>query len=155
MLTKTLSVSAIQQGTVIDHITAGCAFKIVSLLRLEMVGTSVTLGANLLSDSLVRKDIIKIEDHELTCDEANKVAIFAPDATISIIEEYRVQKKFKVSIPKILDNAFPCPNARCITNHEPMGTRFIITSSHQNMLLHCDYCEKTFPQHALNPKLSP
>ena len=147
VLQRTWPVSAIRNGTVIDHIAAGQALKIVRLLKLAQHQKLVTLGLNLPSQSLVYKDLIKVEERELTPDEANKVAILAPKATINIIHEYEVAKKFQVQIPLFLAGVLNCPNPRCVSNHENVHTWFHISQRQNNILMQCKFCRKSFSQH--------
>lgn len=146
VLERTWPVSAIRNGTVIDHIAAGQALKIVRLLKLSQHQKLVTLGLNLPSQSLLYKDLIKVEERELTPDEANQVAILSPKATINIIQEYEVIKKFQVQIPPSLTDVLSCPNPRCITNHEKVQTWFHISQRHNNILMQCKFCRKSFSQ---------
>lgn len=146
ILERTWPVSAIRNGTVIDHIAAGQALKIVRLLKLSQHQKLVTLGLNLPSQSLLYKDLIKVEERELTPDEANQVAILSPKATINIIQEYEVIKKFQVQIPPSLTDVLSCPNPRCITNHEKVQTWFHISQRHNNILMQCKFCRKSFSQ---------
>lgn len=142
---KTLLVSAIKNGTVIDHISPGGAIKILRLLDLASHKKLVTMGLNLKSQANKFKDLIKVEDRELTEEEANRVAIFSPEATINIIKNYQVVKKFTVVIPKSVDSLIVCPNPKCITNHEPMATSFyVLHNGGKEVRLKCHYCEKIF-----------
>ena len=141
---KMLTVAAIKNGTVIDHIAAGQALRIVSMLHLNNHRKKVSLGLNLPSKSLQYKDIIKVEDKELTPDEANQVSILAPQATINIIKDFEVIKKFKVQTPKNIANVLICPNPTCITNHENIGSFFDLYEHKKNIQLHCKYCKKMF-----------
>ena len=70
---KTLAVAAIKNGTVIDHITAGHALRIVKFFNLKSHHKPITLGLNLPSGSMEYKDIIKIEEWELMPDQANQM----------------------------------------------------------------------------------
>ncbi|MFH1287007.1 MAG: aspartate carbamoyltransferase regulatory subunit [Candidatus Magasanikbacteria bacterium] len=144
---RTFKVFTIEDGTVIDHIDAGQAIKIIRILNLAEDKTIVTVGLNLESKEQGHKDLIKVEHRELTKDEANKVAIFAPNATINIIRNFKVAEKFKISIPETIERLIVCPNPTCITNNERMNSRFHI--SHENgsgLTLQCAYCEKIFSQ---------
>jgi aspartate carbamoyltransferase regulatory subunit len=144
---RTWPVSAIKNGTVIDHITTGQALKIVRLLKLSQHQKLVTLGLNLLSKSLGYKDLIKVEERELTEEEVDQVAIFSSKSTINIIQQYEVVKKFQVKIPLFLKGVFACPNPKCITNHELVIPYFWITQRHQSTLLKCKFCRKSFSLH--------
>lgn len=146
---EVLSVSAIKQGTVIDHIQAGKALSIVRLLNLAEGKQQVTLGMNLGSRSMGHKDIIKLESKELTEQEANQVAIFSPSATIHIIQDYVVVKRFQVALPDVMEKALLCPNTRCITNSEEVLTRFQIVDLKKSIQLTCKYCEKSFTQNEM------
>lgn len=59
---KELAVAALKNGTVIDHIPAQSLFKVVSLLGIENLKSSVTIGYNLDSKKLGKKGILKVAD---------------------------------------------------------------------------------------------
>lgn len=144
-MSKTLSVSAIKNGTVIDHIPQGQAFRIMRLLQiLDHKNNKVTLGLNLPSKQLKFKDLIKVENRVLTSDEANEVVIFAPKVTISIIKDFEILEKIKTHLPKSLSNVFVCPNLNCITHYEPADRLFYIQEQSNRIKLICHYCEKIF-----------
>lgn len=146
MTTKQLLVSAIKNGTVIDHITVGHALKIIRLLNLADHNKVVTVGLNLPSKTMKIKDLIKVESRELTPEEISRVAILAPRASINIIENYRVAKKFHVNIPETIEYVVICPNPKCITNNENMNSKFHVLHENSKIKLKCHYCEKVFIQ---------
>jgi aspartate carbamoyltransferase regulatory subunit len=152
MKEKTLSVSAIKQGTVIDHIRAGQALKIMRILRLYANDNKVTIGINLKSRSGGLKDIIKIENVFLTEEQAAQIAIFSPSATVNVIEDYKVAKKFKVLMPQTIDSILVCPNSRCIANIEKLPTLFTIEENDDQAILRCKYCEKIFTRDQMHEK---
>lgn len=141
---KTLSVTAIQNGTVIDHINAGKALTIISFLKLNSHEKQITLGLNLPSPTMGYKDIIKVESRELTPQEVNQVALISPKATVSIIENYAVIKKFQVEMPEFIKGFIRCPNLKCITNHDLMETHFLVKQKAKKSCLQCKYCQRTF-----------
>lgn len=143
-MTEKLSVSAIKNGTVIDHITSGQAFAIMQLLKLNKSAEKITIGLNLTSNRLGRKDIIKIENKILTDTNANEIVVFAPLATINIIEQYKVAKKFTTHLPNLMHGVFKCPNTLCITHCEKTDNLFLINEQAKQVLLTCFYCDKTF-----------
>jgi len=144
---KTLSVAAIENGTVIDHIDAQYALTIIRLLNLPGGKKLVTVGLNLPSQNMGRKDIIKVEGREITEKEANKIAILSPTATINIIKNYVVEKKFPVALPETIEYVVICPNRMCITNNERMmDTKFHVSHNGEEVRLKCHYCEKGFSQ---------
>lgn len=153
MKEKTLSVSAIKDGTVIDHIRAGQALKIMRILRLYAHENRVTIGLNLKSRSVGLKDIIKIENVFLTEAQAAQIAIFSPQATVCVIENYEVAKKFKVQMPETVATVLSCPNHRCIANVEEVPTLFTIEESDSQVILRCKYCEKLFTRDQMHEKV--
>lgn len=142
-MNKTLSVSAIEQGTVIDHIPAGQSTCMIHLLKLTNQKNQVTIGVNLKS-KLGFKDLIKMENRHISEREAHEIAIFAPEATVNIIEDFKVVKKYRVMMPEKIVGIFVCPNPTCISNHEPIPSVFMLNAKHQHVKLHCKYCEKSF-----------
>ena len=93
MAKKELQVSAIENGTVIDHIPADKLFDVINVLGITVMDNAMTFGANLKSSKLGKKAIIKIWDKFLEDDEVNKLALVAPSAKINIIRDYDVVEK--------------------------------------------------------------
>ena len=138
---KERKVSAIKDGTVIDHIPPAYTLKILRLL--DIGDELVTVGNNLSSKSMIKKGVIKIAGKELSNDELNKIAIFAPDAKVSIIRNYKVAKKHGVDIPKVVEGIIQCFNTNCITRHQPVKTKFHLIEK-KPLKLKCHHCEKAF-----------
>jgi aspartate carbamoyltransferase regulatory subunit len=98
---------------------------------------------NVPSETVGKKDIVKIEDKELEPDESDKVALIAPYATVNIIRNYEVIEKHALSIPNELINIVRCPNPSCISNsNEPISPRFKVISKRPPIKLRCYYCER-------------
>jgi len=138
---KQLSVSAIQNGTVIDHIPAKNLFKVIQILGLDHIDTQITFGTNLESKKLGRKAIIKISDKFFEDADINRIALVAPDAKLNIIRDYEVVEKKVVEVPDTIVGIARCMNPKCITNFETVTTRFRVVSK-KNVSLKCHYCEK-------------
>lgn len=151
---KQLKVDAIKDGTVIDHIPGGRAMQVLKILN-KNGGAPVSIGMNLASTKCGKKDIVKIENHELSADEVNRIAIIAPTATITIIRDYDVAEKRKVEIPDVLENTAFCPNPNCITNIEGVRTRFDINkkAGEDGAEYRCHYCEKIYMADSLKIKV--
>ncbi len=141
MENKELKVSAIKNGTVIDHIPAQNLFKVITLLGLENIPNQITFGTNLESHKLGRKSIIKVADKFFADDEINKIALVAPHAKLNIIKNYEVVEKREVSVPDEIVGFVKCFNPKCVTNHECITTRFTVMSK-DPLHLQCVYCEK-------------
>lgn len=137
---KELAVAALKNGTVIDHIPSESLFQVVDLLGLQKLTSNVTIGFNLCSSEMGKKGIIKIADIEYPEDMLNRIALIAPTAVINIIKDYDVVEKRKVSLPDSLVDIVKCPNPKCISNNEPMRTRFDVVS-HKPLSLRCHFCE--------------
>lgn len=138
---KELIVSAIKNGTVIDHIPAKSLFKVLTILNLDKIDTQVTFGSNLESKKLGKKGIIKISDKFFADNEINKIALIAPEAKLNIIKDYIVVEKKVVQVPDSVVGIAKCVNPKCITNHENVVTKFAIISK-SRVALKCHYCEK-------------
>jgi len=138
---KELVVSAIENGTVIDHIPAGVVFRVVRILNLEAIGTQVTVGFNLESRKYGRKGIIKVSGKFFKRDQIDKIALVAPTATLIIIKNYEVTEKRQVVIPDEIHKLVKCVNPNCITNNQNVATRFVVIDK-EDLKLQCHYCEK-------------
>lgn len=136
-----LLVAAIENGTVIDHIPSDKLFDVVNLLHLEKMKTAVTVGYNLKSQEMHHKSIIKIADKYFSDEELNQLSVVAPNVTLCIIRDYEVVEKKTVKMPDELVGIVSCPNPKCITNNEPMHTRFRVRS-HELGILQCCYCNR-------------
>jgi aspartate carbamoyltransferase regulatory subunit len=145
---KQLSVSAIQNGTVIDHIPAKNLFKVIQILGLDRFDNQITFGTNLESKKLGKKAIIKISGKYFADDDINRIALVAPDAKLNIIKDYEVIEKKVVEIPDTITGIARCMNPKCITNFEVVTTRFKLVSK-KNVALKCYYCEKITNQENL------
>ena len=142
METKKLQVAALRNGTVIDHIPADKLFKVFSILNLEEYTETITVGNNLNSETIGKKGIIKISDRFFADDEINKIALIAPKAKINIIREFDVVEKRALHLPEEVREIVQCPNPACITNHQPVKTRFHVTAEEGENRLKCRYCER-------------
>ncbi|MBI2134408.1 aspartate carbamoyltransferase regulatory subunit [Candidatus Woesearchaeota archaeon] len=138
---KEVSISAIKEGTVIDHIPSNVTLKVAEILNLDDVAGIISIATNLPSKKMAKKGIVKIGDKLLTQDEVNKIAVIAPDATVNIIENYNVKRKLKVLLPDIIEKIVKCSNPNCITNNEKAETRFYVLNK-TPLKLKCHYCER-------------
>lgn len=136
-----LKVSAIKEGTVIDHIPAKNLFKVISILGLDKIENQITFGTNLESSKLGEKAIIKVSDKFFKDKEINKIALIAPHAKLNIIRDYEVVEKRIVETPDTIKGIVKCFNPKCITNNEIITTNFRIVEK-EPMTLKCRYCEK-------------
>ena len=125
-----MPVASICNGTVIDHIPSDKLFKVAALLHLDTMESPITIGNNFPSKVLGRKGIIKIADHFFDGDLVYRVALI----------DYKVVEKKSVELPSEIVGIVRCSNPKCITNNEPMPTRFSALQGHEKGVIQCAYC---------------
>ncbi|MBQ9222165.1 MAG: aspartate carbamoyltransferase regulatory subunit [Prevotella sp.] len=127
-------VAAIENGTVIDHIPADKTFQVASMLRLNELPTTITIGNNYISKLVGKKGIIKVENKYFTNEEISQLSVVAPNVVLNIIKDYEVIEKKRVETPDMLQGIVKCNNPKCITNNEPMATIFHVIDKEHGIL---------------------
>lgn len=145
---KELKVSAIENGTVIDHIPSENLFKVITILGLDKISTQITFGANLDSKKQGRKAIIKVSEVFFQDHEINKISLVAPHARLNVIKNFEVVEKSDVTIPDTIVGIVKCFNPKCMTNNEAVTTHFNVINK-KDVALRCHYCEKITTQDEL------
>lgn len=135
-------VSALENGTVLDHIPAENVYEALEILNLKGIENQITIGINLASKRDGKKGIIKIADRFFEDEELNKLALIAPKATVNVIRDFKVVEKKTLEMPEEIIGIAKCSNPKCITNHQPIKTRFKTIEKDDKILLLCHYCEK-------------
>ena len=140
---KDLKIPRIKNGTVIDHITPGCAVKVLHILGIPRSNSSYVVSVAMnVNSKMGKKDIVKVENRELDPQEVDKIALIAPKATINIIRDYKVAKKHKVELPDEVIGLLSCSNPTCVSNaREPVKSRFIVVCKDPPKIK-CFYCER-------------
>jgi aspartate carbamoyltransferase regulatory subunit len=142
---KEFKLAPIRNGTVIDHIACGQALNVMKILGVNEsnIYSSISIGIHVSSAKDGGwKDIIKIEDRELSTDIVDKIALIAPDVTIAIIRNYTVAEKFAVKLDDHVVGLAKCGNPNCITNKgEPVTPEFTVVSRRPPQL-RCCYCDR-------------
>lgn len=138
---KELKITPIKNGTVIDHIRRGMALKVIKILNIVSGNErEVAIAMYTNSGKLGKKDLVKVEDMELGPKDVNKLSILSPNASIAIIRDYQVVKKFKVELPEVVEGIAKCENINCITNQkEPVSPRLELISD-DPVQYRCYYC---------------
>jgi aspartate carbamoyltransferase regulatory subunit len=141
MTKKTLRVSKIKSGTVIDHITSGHALDVIKILGITgRTGGVVTVAMNIPSQKLGGKDMVKVEGRELKSEEVDKIALLAPHATINIVRDYKAVEKQRVKLPSVIRGIVNCANPACVSNSdEPIQSTFYVERE-EPLRLKCHYC---------------
>ena len=134
-----MNIDSIQNGVVIDHITAGLGMKLYELLDLDSLDASIALIKNVVSKKMGKKDIIKIDaDIELNLDVIGYVD---PDATINVIKDGNLVEKRSIEMPETLTNVIKCKNPRCITSCEQELDNIFKLTDKEEKVYRCIYCE--------------
>ena len=135
-----MNIDAIQNGIVIDHITAGRGMRIYDLLGLDALDVSVALIKNAASHAPTgKKDIIKIDSTmHINFDVLGYVD---PGVTVNIIRDGRLVEKRRIDMPEKLTNVIRCKNPRCITSTERAIDHVFRLTDRRNKVYRCVYCE--------------
>lgn len=140
---RELRIEPINNGTVIDHITAGQALNVLKILGITGASKAVvSVAMNVPSKDIGFKDIVKIENRELASEEVDKIALIAKNATINIIRDYEVIEKHQVQLPEEIEGIIECANPNCISNtKEPVSPKFILHEA-DPLQFRCFYCDR-------------
>ncbi|MBQ7706473.1 MAG: aspartate carbamoyltransferase regulatory subunit [Lachnospiraceae bacterium] len=134
-----MKVDSIQNGIVLDHISAGKAFQVYRDLELDKLDCSIAILQNVTSNKMGRKDILKIDqEYDVNLDVLGYID---PDITVSIIKDGQTIEKKKVALPQKLVNVKRCKNPRCITSVEPDIPQIFVLTDEKNRVYRCVYCE--------------
>jgi len=134
-----VNIDSIQNGIVIDHITAGRGMKLYELLELEKLDCSVAIIKNVHSLKQGRKDIIKIDaDIPVNLDVIGYVD---PGVTVNVIRDGVLVEKRRIDMPETLTNVIFCKNPRCITSCEQELKHIFKLTDRKNKVYRCLYCE--------------
>ena len=134
-----MNIDAIQNGIVIDHITAGRGMRLYELLELGKLDCSVAIIKNVHSGKLGKKDIIKI-DADIPVD-VDVIGFVDPGATVNIIKDEKLSEKRNIEMPNRLVNVIKCKNPRCITSTEQELDHIFKLTDRANNVYRCLYCE--------------
>ncbi|MGA2877026.1 MAG: aspartate carbamoyltransferase regulatory subunit [Nitrososphaerales archaeon] len=139
-----LLIRRIKDGTVIDHIRAGEALRVLQILGITgKDGELVSVAMNVPSSKLGKKDVVKVANRVLKTEETDKLALVAPQATANIIKNYKVSAKHRVELPEVFKGILKCPNPTCVSNlaHEPIVATIDVVDK-DAPLLKCRFCQR-------------
>ena len=134
-----MTIDAIVNGIVIDHITVGKAMEIMKFLKLETLECPVAIIKNVSSKLMGKKDIIKV-DADITLD-FDALGYIDPGATVNIIKDGKLVEKKKLNLPEKITNVIKCKNPRCITTTEQELQHIFKLTDKENRVYRCVYCE--------------
>ena len=136
-----MTVSPIEKGIVLDHITAGKGMELYKALGLDELDCLVAVINNAYSNKVKggRKDIIKIDAQiELNFDI---IGYFDPGITVNVIKNGVNTKLEKIAPPEKIEGIIKCKNPRCITSVEQELPHVFKLTDKDNMVYRCVYCE--------------
>ncbi|MBO4423242.1 MAG: aspartate carbamoyltransferase regulatory subunit [Clostridia bacterium] len=134
-----MNIDSINNGVVIDHITAGRGMKLYTLLHLDRLDVPVAIITNAQSGKKGIKDIIKI-DADIDVD-LDVIGFVDPGATVNVIKDGAVSEKKKMRLPHTLKNVLFCKNPRCITVTEQELDHIFTLTDESHRTYRCVYCE--------------
>ena len=134
-----MNIDAIYNGIVIDHITAGKAMQIYTLLGLDKLDCSVAIIKNVESGRMGKKDIVKIDfDYEIDIDVLGYID---SGVTVNVIKNGEIIEKKAVELPEKLTNVIFCKNPRCISSCEQELPHIFKLTDKNQKIYRCLYCE--------------
>ncbi|MDR0357638.1 MAG: aspartate carbamoyltransferase regulatory subunit [Clostridiales Family XIII bacterium] len=135
-----MEVNSIEKGIVIDHIRAGFAMKVLEYLDVDIANDTVAVIMNAASRKYGKKDIIKIEN--VTDADPAALGLLDHTATVNIIENGKISRKIKLSLPQRVVNVVKCKNPRCVTSIEPSIPHVFRLVDAEREEYSCAYCDE-------------
>lgn len=134
-----MNIDSIQNGIVLDHITAGKGMEIYRDLGLEKLDCSVAIITNVKSHKMGKKDIIKIDkEYSINLD---LIGYIDPNVSVNIIKDGVTIEKKKLASPQKVINVVKCKNPRCITTIEQEIDQIFELVNTETRVYRCIYCE--------------
>ena len=134
-----MRVDEIKNGIVIDHITAGRAMQIYTLLGLDNIESTVAVLQNVPSKKMGKKDIIKIDC--IMDINFDVLGFISPNITVDIVRGGTVTEKKHINLPDELTDILHCKNPRCITSTEQDIHHVFRLTDRENGIYRCVYCD--------------
>ncbi len=132
-------IDSIQNGIVIDHISAGKSMELYGILGLDKLDCTVAILKNVTSEKNGRKDILKI-DREMELDW-DLIGYVDPGITVNIIRDGKLVEKRSLKLPERIHGVLRCKNPRCITSVEQELEQQFILTDREKRVYRCIYCE--------------
>lgn len=135
-------VTSIENGIVIDHITAGLGAQILEYLNIDTSENTIAFIMNAQSQKHGKKDIIKIQN--VTDVDLTVLGLIDPNATVNIIKDGKIAEKIKLSLPETVTNVIKCKNPRCVTSVESGIPHIFHLINPETREYRCEYCDEIF-----------
>lgn len=135
-----MNIDRIENGIVLDHITAGNSMHIYNVLKLDQLDCTVALIQNANSPKMGKKDIIKISTHmELDLDI---LGYLDPGITVNLIRDGEVAQQRTLALPERVVGVISCKNPRCITSVERGIVHEFRLTDPRKKIYRCIYCDQ-------------
>lgn len=135
-----MNIDRIENGIVLDHITAGNSMHIYNVLKLDQLDCTVALIQNASSTKMGRKDIIKVSTHmELDLDI---LGYLDPGITVHVIRDGEVAQQRTLALPERVIGVIQCKNPRCITSVERGIVHEFRLTDPKKKVYRCIYCDQ-------------
>ena len=135
-----MKIGHIENGIVLDHITAGNSMNIYNVLNLSKLDCTVALIKNADSPKMGKKDIIKIST--LMDLDLDILGYLDPGVTVNVIRNGEVAERRHVALPQRVVNVIKCKNPRCITSVEREIVHEFKLTDPAKKIYRCIYCEQ-------------
>ena len=135
-----MNIGHIENGIVLDHITAGNGMNIYNVLKLGELDCTVALIKNADSPKMGKKDIIKIST--LLDLDLDILGYLDPGVTVCIIRDGEVAERRTLSLPQKVVGVIQCKNPRCITSVEREIVHEFKLTDPVKGVYRCIYCEQ-------------
>ena len=135
-----MNIGHIENGIVLDHITAGNGMNIYNVLKLGELDCTVALIKNAESPKMGKKDIIKISTH-LDID-LDVLGYLDPGITVNVIRNGEVAEQRTLELPQRVVGVIKCKNPRCITSVEREIVHEAKLTDPVKKIYRCIYCEQ-------------
>ena len=135
-----MKIGHIENGIVLDHITAGNAMNIYNVLNLGNLDCTVALINNADSPKMGKKDIIKISTHMDI--DLDILGYLDPGITVNIIHDGEIVERRHLALPQRVVGVIKCKNPRCITSVEREIVHEFKLTDPSKKVYRCIYCEQ-------------
>ena len=132
-------VNPINNGIVLDHITAGNAMKIYNDLKLDELDCQVAIIKNCDSKKMGKKDILKINER-INLD-FDILAYIDPGITVNFIKDGKIIDRLHLELPERIQDIIKCKNPRCIVSTEQELPHIFKLTDREKSVYRCIYCE--------------
>lgn len=134
-----MNIDGVNNGIVLDHITAGRSMEIYKLLKLDKLSCPVAIIQHVKSDKYGKKDIIKIDENiELDFDI---LGYLDSNITVNIVKDGKLDKKLHMELPEKISDVIKCKNPRCITSIEQEIVHTFRLVDKSKKMYRCIYCD--------------